>query len=147
MQDQILPETFPIIQDDDHAKFMGWLKDGRQFFLTTPFVPEINDNLGCEFVALFYFDNAGQLLEAKIDSLGPRVTMDHEKRKESFQMRLNEIMDGDFTDIEIAPFEIEQFGTRFGFIPSPLDDGSWTIEFHPGNFMAFFAPWDGEYYT
>lgn len=147
MAKQNLPKTFPINRDDDHAEFIGRLNDGRQFFLITPFVPAREDNPGCEFVALFYFDNNGTLIEAKIDNLGPRATMDDDLRKNLFQSRLDEIVDGEFTDIEITPFAIERFGVEFGFIPAQLESNEWTIEFHPGNFMAFFAPWDGSYYT
>lgn len=142
-----LPNPFPINHDDDHAEFVGRLPDGRQFFITTPFVPAIGDHPGCEFVALFYFDPKGEFLEAKIDNLGPRETMDDDYRAERFQTYLDEVANGGFTDIEVAPFEIERFGTKFGFIPKELEGGGWTIEFHPGNFMAFLAPWDGAYYT
>jgi hypothetical protein len=27
------------------------------------------------------------------------------------------------------------------------DGDEWCVEFHPGNFMAFYPPWDGDYDT
>ena len=149
MTTQNLPKTFPINHDDYHAEYIGRLDNGRQFFLTNPFVPQMANESGCEFVALFYFDNKGIFLEAKIENLGPRNLLDQKVSERLFQAYLDEIADGEFTDIEIAPFEIERFGTKFGFIPRPLEDeeDEWGIEFHPGNYMAFFAPWDGDYDT
>ena len=37
----------------------------------------------------------------------------------------------------------------FGLIPrSPEgDDEGWWVEMHPGNYMAFHEPWDGDYDT
>ncbi|MEU3456907.1 hypothetical protein ABZ671_25400 [Micromonospora sp. NPDC006766] len=55
-----------------------------------------------------------------------------------------------FGRIEVAPFAVERFGTTFGLIPQPPEDGDdfWWVELHPGNYMAFTAPWDsGEYDT
>ncbi len=48
-----IPDTFPIIQDDYHAKHIGKLEDGRQFFLTTPFVPAYGDTDGGEYIDRF----------------------------------------------------------------------------------------------
>jgi hypothetical protein len=147
-----IPSTFPIHHDDDHALHIGRLPDGRQFFLTTPFVPKLVTEPGCEFVALFYFDSSGTFLEAKINDFGPRALMNEKHRDKIFQERLAEISIGEFTDIEISSFEIEFHGVNFGFIPCKTNDENdecdeIAIEFHPGNYMAFFAPWDGEYYT
>ena len=38
------PKLFPINHDDYHAKHIGTTADGRQFFLTTPFVPATKDS-------------------------------------------------------------------------------------------------------
>ncbi|HYH68744.1 MAG TPA: hypothetical protein VD866_28890 [Urbifossiella sp.] len=57
---------------------MGRTGDGRQFFLTTPFVPaeEVGTATGREFIALYIFDKAGQLESATIDDFGPRAALD-----------------------------------------------------------------------
>jgi len=144
-----VPKTFPINHDDYHAKYVGRLPDGRQFFLTTPFVPETPNDPGCEFVALFLFDKQGAFLEAKIDNLGSRKGLDEERAKSAMQARVDELAAADFGRIKIAPFETQQYGVPFGFIPQQPEeeDDDLSIELHPGNYMAFFPPWEGDYDT
>ncbi|GEM_PF-384505 len=143
------PETFPICHDDYHAKHIGWTADGRQFFLTTPFVPARGEDPGCEFIALFLFDRTGKLIEAKIDELGPRAIVHEDEARRLYTARLASLGKIEFRDIEIAPFEVNRFGTTFGLIPrEPEDDeDELYIELHPGNYMAFHPPWDGDYDT
>ena len=67
-----LPSHIPINHDDYHAEFVGRTSDNRQFFLTNPFVPKLGDHPGREFLALYIFDDDGNLMEAKIEDLGIR---------------------------------------------------------------------------
>ncbi|WP_196240427.1 hypothetical protein [Dyella choica] len=64
------PTLIAIEHDDYHAEHVGVTGDGRQFILTTPFDPAVGTKPGGEFVALYVFDKAGCLLEAKVDSFG-----------------------------------------------------------------------------
>lgn len=142
-----VPELIAIDHDDYHAEHVGRTADGRQFFLTTPFEPG-----GDEFVALFLFDAAGRLLDAQIDNFGPRETMDQAARRATRDARLAELGDVSYERIEVAPFSVDRFGTQFGLIASQTDedDGEspWIVELLPGNFMAFWEPWDsGDYDT
>ena len=144
------PERIAIEHDDYHAEHVGRTRDGRQFFLTTPFEPAIGDRPGSEYVALFLFDGNGNLVDAKIDDFGPRATLDDDKRRKCYEARLNELGKVSFERIEVKPFSVERFGTTFGLVPrEPEDeDDVWAIEMQPGNYMAFFEPWDsGEYDT
>ena len=145
------PELVAINHDDYHAEHIGQTADGRQFFLTTPFVPAFGDSEpGCELVALYLFDAEGGLLEAKIDSLGPRDTMDDETREAIRDRYLTDLGEVTFERIEVRPFAIERFGMQFGLIASEVegDPGVWTVELLPGNYMAFWEPWDsGDYDT
>lgn len=144
------PELIAIDHDDYHAEHVGRTEDGRQFFLTTPFEPAIGGSAGCEFVALYLFDEDGKLLEAKIERFGPRAASDTARQMELCQAWLKELGDVSFERIEVRPFAIEKFGTKFGLIPRvPEDeDDVWAVEVQPGNYMAFFEPWDsGEYDT
>ena len=144
------PEFLAVNRDDYHAKHVGRTANGRQFFLTTPFVPEMPGQAGNEFVALFLFDRRGKLIEAKIDQFGPRRTMDEEKRRAVYEARLRELGKVRFQRIEVEPFCVKRFRTRFGLIPRPPEEEGeeWAVEFHPGNVMAFYEPWDsGEYDT
>ena len=71
------PDLIAIDHDDYHAKHIGRTAGGQQFFLTTPFEPQIGGHPGNEFVALFVFDEGGVLIEAKIDAFGQRATLDY----------------------------------------------------------------------
>jgi hypothetical protein len=76
--------------------------------------------------------------------------MDREEAELLFELRLSELGDVEFGRIEIAPFQVERFGTTFGLIPRPPEDegDSWWVEMQPGNYMAFHEPFDsGEYDT
>lgn len=146
-----VPSLIAINHDDYHANHVGHTSDGRQFFLTTPFRGADYDDpdSGCEYVALFLFDADGALIEAKIDDLGPRASMDMDLRRERYDEHLATLGDVTPDRIEIAPFSVERFGTIFGLIPrapEDVDDG-WAVILHPGDYMAFFEPWDGTYDT
>jgi hypothetical protein len=145
------PKLIAINHDDYHARHIGHLPDSRQFFLTTPFEPAFGDDEpGCEYLALFLFDSAGALLEAKIESFGPRAAIDEVKCQSVYDSWLRELGKVSFERIEVAPFSIDRFGIKFGLIlrePEDEDD-VWAVELLPGNYMAFFEPWDsGDYDT
>ncbi|MDR3458505.1 MAG: hypothetical protein P4N60_13725 [Verrucomicrobiae bacterium] len=143
------PDLIAIEHDEYHAKHLGQLSDGRQFFLTTPFVPAIGGKAGREFLALFLFDEDGKFLEARIDDLGTRADLDQKRASSIYEQRLAGLGEVEFCRIEVQPFEIEQFGTTFGLVPRPPEeDDVWAVEMQPGNYMAFFEPWDsGDYDT
>ena len=144
------PTLIAIDHDDYHARHIGRTADGRQFLLTTPFEPAIGSSEGCEFVALYLFDGAGQLLDGKIESFGPRRTAKSEAIAACYDSLLASLGAVSFQRIEVAPFEILRFGTTFGLVvrePEDEDD-VWAVEMQPGNYMAFFEPWDsGDYDT
>ncbi len=147
------PKKIAIEHDDHHASHIGRTKDGKQFFMTTPFVPAQDHDAGREFVAVFLFDAKGKFLESRIDDLGPRHLLDANLAKQAFDRRLEELGEVEYGRIEIAPFRVEKFGVEFGLIPRPPEDDDeeedgWWVELLPGNYMAFHEPWDsGEYDT
>ena len=144
------PELIAIDPDEYHAANVGRTSDGRQFFLTTPFLPAMNGEEGREFVALYVFDAKGCFLEARIDDLGPRAKLDEIQASELMQQRLRELGKIKLERIEIQPFQTERFGTVFGLVARPSDEpaSTWWVEAQPGNYMAFHEPWDsGEYDT
>ncbi len=144
------PKLIAINHDDYAAAFVGQTADGRQFFLTTPFEPAIRGKAGEEFVALYLFDKKGALVEAKIDSFGPRDAMDEAARQEFRKKLLSEIEPVKYQRISVAPFSVDKFGTTFGLVlRTPEDEeDEWAVEAQPGNYMAFFEPWDsGDYDT
>ncbi len=144
------PKLIAIEHDDYHAKHIGSLPDGRQFFLTTPFLPAMGGDAGREFVALYLFDKRGRFLEARIDDLGTRAALDEHRARSVFEHRLAELGQVEYGRIEVQPFEVERFGTTFGLVARPPEeeDDEWAVEVQPGNYMAFFEPWDsGDYDT
>ena len=104
--------------------------------LTTPFDPG-----GHDFVALYLFDTCGALMEARIDDMGPRESLDMDTYWLRYDARLAELGEVTIERIEVRPFAIERFGTSFGFIAEAYD-GVWSVGVEPGNYMAFFEPWD-----
>ena len=144
------PTLIAIDHDDYHASHVGRLSDGRQFFVTSPFVPAIGGSAGREFVAVYLFDKRGQFLEARIDDMGTRAELDEPRARAMFERRLAELGPVEYDRIEVQPFEVERFGTTFGLVPRPPEenDDDWWVELLPGNYMAFHEPWDsGEYDT
>lgn len=144
------PTRIAIDHDDYHAEYVGVTQDGRQFILTTPFDSAHDGHPGGEFLALYLFDEAGVLIEAKIDSFGPRSNLDHDARRSLADQRLASLGDVSFQRVEIAPFKVEHLGIDFGLIVrEPEDEGDvWAVIMLPGDYMAFFEPWDsGEYDT
>jgi hypothetical protein len=146
------PALIAIDRDDQCARHVGRMLDGRQFFITAPFVPAL-DGEGREFIALYLFDQQGNLLEARIDDLGPRAQVDRARANQLYKNRLIEIDRVKLGRIVVRPFEVERFGVTFGLVPRPPEDpddegDGWWVEAQPGNYMAFHEPWDsGEYDT
>ena len=146
------PDVIAINHDDYHAEHVGRTADGRQFILTTPFEPASGLHLGSEFVALYTFDAAGKLLEARIEDFGPRATLDDRKRRELCERWLQELGEVTFERIEVAPFAVQKFGTTFGLVlhagPEEPDDPLDRDNAAMRNYMAFYEPWDsGDYDT
>src|ERR1035437_4955457 len=144
------PDHIAINHDDYHAKHIGRMADGRQFLLTTPFEPAIGGRTGCEYVALYTFDGGGGLIDAKIESFGPRDRVKHEDISARYESMLASLGAVSFDRIVVAPFQVERFGSSFGLIlREPEEEGAvWAVEMQPGNSMAFFEPWDsGDYDT
>lgn len=144
------PIQVAIDPDDYHAQHVGRTSDGRQFFLTTPFVAKRGASPGREFIAFYVFDAKGHLISAEIDDLGPREGMDREASEALTEQRLGSLGATSTERIKIRPFSVERFGVEFGLVArDPEEAGdSWAVEAQPGNYMAFFEPWDsGEYDT
>lgn len=146
------PDTVAINHDDYHASCIGHLADGRQFFLTQPFdpLPDLSDV--AEFLALYVFDRAGALLEARIEDLGMRSSLDAARCAGLKGKWLAELGQLSYGRIEIAPFSVERYGRRFGLIACDLDDledeNDLSFSMLPGDVMAFYAPFDsGDYDT
>lgn len=146
------PKRIRINHDDYHASLVGKTTDGRQFFITQPFVPG-----GHDFVARYLFDKDGAFVEAKIIDLGGRDSdvlpgnplLGDAKVATLQKEMLHELGDTKLCNIKICPFTHEWNGVKFGLIPQAPeeDDEDWNVIAEPGNYMAFYPPWDGDYDT
>lgn len=139
-----------IDPDDYHARDVGWTSNDRQFFLTTPFEPAIGGSLGCEYLALYVFDSAGLLVDSQIMTLGVRDTFDEDEAQEKYAMLKASLGVVEHRRVELEPFHVEYDGKKFGLIlrEPEDDDDCYAVEVQPGNYMAFFEPWDsGDYDT
>jgi hypothetical protein len=134
------PKLVALDHDEFHAKWVGRLVDGRQFFGSFPFVP-----YGPSFVALYLFDAEGEFVEARIDEVREGDGVDAETLLDRWVAELGPVT---FGRIEMAPFQFERFGITFGLLPRTGErDGGWWAVFHPGNYMAFNEPWNGGDYS
>lgn len=137
-----IPRKVAIDHDDYHAEHIGKTQDGRQFFLTTPFTPNK------EFIALYLFDKKGKFFWADITELGARHDINQAESQQIYAQKLADLGAISFERIEIAPFSVEKFGVTFGLLADEDEEGEISMIFEPGNYMAFYAPWDsGDYDT
>jgi len=145
------PDRFWIVPDDYHAEWAGVTSDGIQFFATEPFQSgSLANGTGCEYNAVFLWNEDGSFREARIDRLGPRSELEREERDRLFNQRIKELGDYEIKPIFVAPFQVEKFGVTFGLIYEyevVEGEGYGYVELEPGNFMAFYHPWDGRYDT
>lgn len=146
------PKRICINHDDYYASLVGKTIDARQFFITQPFVPG-----GKDFVARYVFDEDGTFVNAKIYDLGGRASdvlpgnaLLGNANVEAIQRQmLDELGDVKFCNIKVCPFAYESHGVTFGLIEqAPEEDHEdWSVIAEPGNYMAFYPPWDGDYDT
>jgi hypothetical protein len=143
------PRSILICPDEFHIRQVGRAGDGRCFFLTTPFVPAAGGDEGCEYIALYLFDEQGSRSEARINGLGPRATLDSEAADALYERQLDEIAPVRIEPIRVKPFEVTRFGVRFGLIPevNEFAGGECWVHAKPGDYLAFRPPWDGRYDT
>lgn len=158
---QPAPRSLVIAHDDYHAAYVGTTIDGNQFFVTTPFASASDDGPGAEFAARYLFDASGALVNSTIIPLGTRPgdgalpgnVVHFDEQENAVEHLLSEIQPVSFGDITVAPFSVTAHGHEFGLIlhgPDSEDDPEWywNVTVEPGDYMAFYAPWDdGEYDT
>lgn len=160
-----VPERIVIPHDEHHGRLVGRTSQGLQFFVTTPFTWGRQSR---EFLALYLFDEEGDLVDAQIDDLGTRadlvgaaaarvlpanVAPTNEPVEERITERLEALGPVTYEDIAVKPFELERHGVQFGLIPRLSDDEDPPagrcvyVVLEPGDYMAFTPPWTGEYDT
>jgi hypothetical protein len=67
--------------------------------------------------------------------------------EELLDARLAELGDYTLEAIEVEPFTTKVEGVTFGWVATEYD-GMYALHVEPGDFIAYYAPWDGlEYDT
>ena len=153
-QDGSRPERFTIVPDDYHVPYAGTAEDGRRFFLSdelfsfgTPEAP------GSAYVGLFLWHADGSFSEVRVaqvarpDGVPPGQAVSA-GADEVVAKRLAELGDYELEPITVEPFTREVEGVTFGWNVEQYEDGRWFINIEPGDFIAYYEPWDGlEYDT
>lgn len=145
------PERIPIMREEDyHTHYLGELKDGRLFFGYETFVfpngysGENWQNNRLEYAVVYLFDRNGN----HMDTLHKRAGKTSELAQGQVEQILRDLLAPlgplNFRNIELKPFSTTIDGIEFGLIPN---DETQSIELQPSSTIAFFEPWDGEYYT
>lgn len=151
------PARFTIQPDDYHVPYAGTAGDGRRFFLSE----ELFDRSG-SWVGLFLWQADGTFDEVKARAVGQsrksRLPFGRGRRglppgqagavagsQEHVDAFLAELGHYVLEPITVEPFISVVEGVEFGWRFESDDDGSFiTIE--PGDFICYYAPWDGEEY-
>jgi len=146
------PNRFRIVPDDYHVPFAGTAQDGRRFFLSNELFGQRPDSASASsFVATFFWNADGSFESVDISEVDRPAGIPSAQavaagpEDVTNRMLLNL---GDFTlePIEVAPFSIDVDGVTFGFVPEEIDEDEVSIQIAPGNFIAYYEPWDGEDY-
>ena len=143
----LTPERIRIVPDDYHVPYAGTAVDGRRFYLSD----EVFDYpSGRQFVAVFLWRATGEFDELRVDVVErtegiPPAQAVPSRDTGAVAARLSELAPYVVEPIEVAPFEKKWDGVRFGFVEVEIG-GHPQVHIEPGNFIAYYAPWDGEEY-
>jgi hypothetical protein len=133
------PERFTIVPDDFHVPYAGTAEDGRRFFLSDELFTL--DEPGAEYVGLFLWQADGSFDEVRVDLASPADGLPA-GAEELVESRLAELGDYVLEPIEVEPFTTEVDGVTFGWRVDQYD-GTYVVSVAPGDFIAYYAPWDG----
>lgn len=142
------PARITIRPDDYHVPYAGTAEDGRRFFLSD----ELFD-ADVSYVGLFLWKADGTFDEVRVDKVGSAGSVPPGQAAsvgadDLVAARLAELGDYVLEPIEVAPFTRTVDGVMFGWRVSKYDDGTYNVNIEPGDFIAYYAPWDGlEYDT
>jgi hypothetical protein len=140
------PTRFTIRPDDHHVPYAGTAEDGRRFFLSEELFSDTT-----AWVGLFLWKADGSFDEVRV-SVGRRPTGLPPGQAAPadpgglVQARLAELGKYVLEPITVEPFTEQVDGTEFGWTVGRYDDGEYFINIEPGNFICYYAPWNGDGY-
>lgn len=142
----VRPDRFTIVPDDFHVPYAGTAEDGRLFFLSDElFQP---GRSGGGFVGLYLWNADGSFSEVRVDPVGrsegrpPAQAGAGPGAEELVEQRLAELGDYELGPIEVEPFLETVDGVGFGWAVTKFR-GTYSINLAPGDFIAYYEPWDG----
>ena len=141
------PERFMIVPDDYHVPYAGTAGDGRRFFLS-------QELFGGDkaYVGLYLWNADGTFDQVRVDAVARRKDVPPGQAvpagaDDLVEARLAELGDYVLEPIEVEPFLTEVEGETFGWRIQDFE-GVYQINIEPGDFIAYYEPWDGlEYDT
>lgn len=146
--DEQPPERFVIVPDDYHVPYAGTAQDGRKFFLSDElFEFGTEDDPGPGYVGLYLWNPDGTFDEVRVDEVPradglPPGQAASAGAEQLVAARLAELGDYVLEPIEVEPFTRVVDGVTFGWVLDEFE-GTYSIHVEPGNFIAYYAPWDG----
>jgi hypothetical protein len=134
---------FTIRPDDYHVPHAGTAEDGRRFFLSDELFSGDES-----YVGLFLWNADGTFDEVRVIAVerpgglppGQAGPADGEGLVEAFLAELGRYVPEPIT---VEPFTKQVDGTVFGWNVGRYDDGTYFINVQPGDFICYYAPWDG----
>lgn len=142
------PTRFTIVPDDYHVPYAGTAADGRKFFLSEELV---TDDGG--WVGLFLWTQDGKFDELFVDPVTRPSGLPPGQAYPVGATALVKKRLGQLGTYRLEPITVEPFtrvvrGVTFGWRVRQYDGGEFAINIEPGDFIAYYAPWDGlEYDT
>jgi len=139
------PARFTIVPDDYHVPYAGTAEDGRRFFLSD----ELFDARAA-YVGLFLWKPDGTFTEVRVDEVPrpggfPPGQAGPAGADELVASRLAELGEYVLEPIEVEPFVEDVNGVTFGWVFDEFE-GLYSLHIEPGDFIAYYEPWDGLWY-
>lgn len=140
------PSRFTIRPDDYHIPYAGTAADGRRFFLSDELF-----SADASYVGLFLWKPDGSFDQVRIDTVGrpsdapPGQAAPGVDDADLMTTRLRELGVYKLEPIDVAPFLETVDGVEFGWRFQTFEGAS-SINVEPGDFIAYYEPWDGYEY-
>lgn len=141
------PERFTIVPDDYHVPWAGTAGDGRRFFLSDELF-DVGPDDQTAWVGLFLWKADGTFDEVRVQRVGAKnARPEAADYRAAIDARLAELGECELEPIDVEPFTVEVAGVTFGWEVDSFE-GELSILVAPGDFIAYYEPWDGlEYDT
>ena len=145
------PDRFTIRPDDYHVPYAGTAEDGHKFFLSDElFTTGGSGGAGAAYVGLFLWRPDGTFDEVHVHTVPrprglPPAQASSAGRKDIVESELAGLGDYVLEPIRVEPFTTDVDGVSFGWEVDRYA-GTYFIRVVPGDFIAYYAPWDGRDY-